>query len=106
MLWERAERLGVHVFVEFLCETPNPQRLRRRPDASAPGSGPHTGKPALGRHYASRMINHAEDRRVEAREKVWLGEVAAVEESLTHLRRRAEADSPLTRPDSLDNITG
>ncbi|MET8354863.1 hypothetical protein [Micromonospora sp. NPDC005206] len=47
------------------------------------------------------------DARGGAREKVWLGEVAALEESLTHLRRRrAEADSQLTRPDALDNITG
>jgi hypothetical protein len=32
---------------------------------------------------------------VEAREEVWLGEVAALEESLTHLRRaEAEAQGP------------
>ena len=53
------------------------------------------------------MTTNAEARLVEAREKVWLGEVAALEESLTHLRcRRAEADSQLTRPDALDNSTG
>jgi integrase len=59
VLWERAERVDVRAFVEFLRETPNPQRLRRRPDAPALGSvNPHTGKPVLGRHYASRTINH------------------------------------------------
>jgi hypothetical protein len=38
------------------------------------------------------MTANAEARLAEAREKVWLGEVAALEESLSHLRRRhAEA---------------
>ena len=42
------------------------------------------------------MTANAEARLVEAREKVWLGEVAALEESLTHLRRRrAEAETQL-----------
>src|SRR3954447_27050616 len=31
--WERADRTDVRAFVEQLRETPNPQRLRRRPDA-------------------------------------------------------------------------
>jgi hypothetical protein len=39
------------------------------------------------------MTTNAEARLAEARENVWLGEVAALEESLTHLRRRrAEAE--------------
>ena len=43
------------------------------------------------------MTTNAEARLVEARDKVWLGEVAALEESLTHLRRRrAEAHTQLT----------
>jgi hypothetical protein len=38
------------------------------------------------------MTANAEARLSEARDKVWLGEVAALEESLGHLRRRhAEA---------------
>jgi len=57
--WERAERLDVREFVEWLRETPNPQRLRRRPDAPAAGSvNPTTGKPVLSAKYASRTINH------------------------------------------------
>ena len=43
------------------------------------------------------MTTNAEARLVEARDKVWLGEVAALEETLTHLRRRrAEAHTQLT----------
>ncbi|ODU05015.1 MAG: hypothetical protein ABS81_08665 [Pseudonocardia sp. SCN 72-86] len=34
--WERAERTDVRAFVEHLREVPNPQRLRRRPDAPQP----------------------------------------------------------------------
>jgi hypothetical protein len=57
--WERAERLDVRSFVEWLREAPNPQRLRRRADAPSPGSvNPVTGKPVLAATYASRTINH------------------------------------------------
>lgn len=57
--WERAERLDVREFVEWLRETPNPQRLRRGPDAVAAGPvNPVTGKPVLGLRYSSRTINH------------------------------------------------
>jgi site-specific recombinase XerD len=54
--WERAERLDVRTFVEWLREAPNPQRSRRRADALAPGSvNPAT---VLSASYASRTINH------------------------------------------------
>jgi site-specific recombinase XerD len=57
--WERAERLDVRSFVEWLQQAPNPQRMRRRPDAPPPGSvNPVTGKPVLAATYASRTINH------------------------------------------------
>jgi site-specific recombinase XerD len=56
--WERAERSDVRAFVEHLRETPNPQRLRRSPDAPPPGLvNPHTGKPSPGDRYAARTIN-------------------------------------------------
>ena len=49
----------MRAFVEHLRETPNPQRLRRRPDAPPAGSvNPRTGKPTPGDHYAARTINH------------------------------------------------
>lgn len=42
------------------------------------------------------MACNAEARLAEAQDRRWLGEVAALEESLKHLRqRRAEADSQL-----------
>jgi hypothetical protein len=45
------------------------------------------------------MTTNAEARLAEARDNVWLGEVAALEESLNHLRRRrAEADARRVRP--------
>ena len=45
------------------------------------------------------MTANAEARLTEARDQVWLGEVAALEESLTHLRRRrAEAEAQRARP--------
>lgn len=57
--WERAERLDVRSFVEWLQQAPNPQRTRRRPGAPPPGSvNPVTGKPVLAATYASRTINH------------------------------------------------
>ena len=41
------------------------------------------------------MTCSAEERLVEARDRAWLGEVAALEESLLHLRRRrSEAETP------------
>jgi hypothetical protein len=40
------------------------------------------------------MTRNAEDRLSEARERVWLGEVAGLEDSLKHLRqRRQEAEN-------------
>lgn len=45
------------------------------------------------------MTTNAEARLTEARDNVWLGEVAALEESLTHLRRRrAEAEARRAHP--------
>jgi len=39
------------------------------------------------------MTRNAQDRLAEAKERAWLGEVAALEESLKHLRqRRTEAE--------------
>jgi hypothetical protein len=47
------------------------------------------------------MTANAEARLAEARDNVWLGEVAALEESLTHLRRgRAEARQSIQGPQS------
>jgi hypothetical protein len=44
------------------------------------------------------MTQNAEARLSEARDRVWLGEVAALEDSLHHLRqRRDEAEIQLTR---------
>lgn len=57
--WERAERLDVWAFVEWLREAPNPQRTSRRADAPLPGSvNPVTGRSVLAATYASRTINH------------------------------------------------
>jgi site-specific recombinase XerD len=57
--WERAERVDVRAFVEHLRETPNPQRLRRRPGRPAPGSvNALTGKAEPPAKYAARTINH------------------------------------------------
>ena len=57
--WESAERTDVRAFVEWLRESPVPQRLNRRADAPAPRSvNPVTGKAVLGTKYAARTINH------------------------------------------------
>jgi site-specific recombinase XerD len=57
--WDRAERLDVRSFVEWLQQAPNPQRKRRRADSPQPRSvNPVTGKPVLAVTYASRTINH------------------------------------------------
>lgn len=59
LVWERAERLDVREFVEWMREAPNPQRLRRRPDRPAPGTvNPVTGKPELPLGYSKRTIDH------------------------------------------------
>lgn len=59
MSWEQADRLDVREFVEWLRETPNPQRLRRRADAPVAGSlNPVTGRAVPGVKYAARTINH------------------------------------------------
>ncbi|TDC25447.1 tyrosine-type recombinase/integrase [Kribbella albertanoniae] len=56
--WERAVRLDVRSFVEWLQQAPNPQRIHRRPDAPVPGSlNAVTGKLVLAATYASRTIN-------------------------------------------------
>lgn len=47
------------------------------------------------------MTENAEERLVEARQNVWLGEVSALEESLVHLRRRRdEAQAAKNLPDT------
>jgi len=49
------------------------------------------------------MTRNAEDRLSEARERVWLGEVAGLEDSLKHLRqRRQEAANLLPEHPSKD----
>lgn len=45
------------------------------------------------------MTRNTEDRLAEAKERAWLSEVAALEESLRHLRqRRAEAERATQQP--------
>ena len=57
--WDRAERIDVREFVEWLRETVNPQRQRRRSDRPVPGSvNPATGKAVLPMSYSARTINH------------------------------------------------
>jgi hypothetical protein len=47
------------------------------------------------------MTSNAEARLAEAQDRAWLGEVAALEESLKHLRQRhAEAESQLAAADA------
>jgi hypothetical protein len=81
------------------------RRVRRRaPHRSRGGPhGPHRrrGSTVIVQHSGGRAGGALRRARLEeARENVWLGEVAALEESLTHLRRRrrveAEAEA-LTR---------
>ncbi len=58
--WEKATEAEVAVLVGWLRQAPNPQRRRRRADASPPGSvNLKTGKPSLRAGYAPRTINHA-----------------------------------------------
>jgi site-specific recombinase XerD len=58
--WEKATEAEVAVLVGWLRQGPNPQRRRRSPDSSPPGSvNLKTGKPALRAGYAPRTINHA-----------------------------------------------
>jgi hypothetical protein len=58
--WEKATEAEVAVLVGWLRQAPNPQRRRRSPDSSPPGSvNLKTGKPALRVGYAPRTINHA-----------------------------------------------
>lgn len=57
--WDKAERVDVRAFVEYLREAPNPQRLRRRPDRPLPGStNVVTGKAEPSDRYSPRTINH------------------------------------------------
>jgi integrase len=58
--WEKAAEAEVAVLVGWLRQAPNPQRRRRSPDSSQPGSvNLKTSKPALRAGYAPRTINHA-----------------------------------------------
>ena len=58
--WDRSTEAEVAVLVGWLRQAPNPQRRRRSPDSSPPGSvNLKTGKPALRAGYAPRTINHA-----------------------------------------------
>jgi integrase len=57
--WVMAGREQVRDFVEYLREAPNPQQLRRSPDAPALGSvNKVTCKPYPRPGYAARTINH------------------------------------------------
>ena len=58
--WEKATEAEVAVLVGWLRQAPNPQRRRRSPDSSPPGSvNLKSGKPALRSGYAPRTINHS-----------------------------------------------
>jgi integrase len=58
--WEKATEAEVAVLVGWLRQAPNPQRRRRSPGSSPPGSvNLKTGKPALRAGYAPRTVNHA-----------------------------------------------
>ena len=57
--WNVAGREQVRDLVEYLREAPNPQQLRRSPDAPVLGSVDRvTGKPYARPGYAARTINH------------------------------------------------
>ena len=58
--WNRAERREVRDFVLWMKGAENPQRHRRRPGTSLPGTiNPVTGKRTLSEGYAPATINHA-----------------------------------------------
>jgi hypothetical protein len=58
--WEKATEAEVAVLVGWLRQARNPQRLRRLPHSSPPGSvNFKTGKPSLRAGYAPSTINHA-----------------------------------------------
>jgi integrase len=58
--WEKATEAEVAVLVGWLRQARNPQRLRRLPHSSPPGSvNLKTGKPSLRAGYAPSTINHA-----------------------------------------------
>jgi integrase len=58
--WEKATEAEIAVLVGWLREARNPQRRRRLPDSTPPGSvNLKTGKPSLRAGYAPRTINHA-----------------------------------------------
>lgn len=88
-----------------------PTRCSPRTSTSSSAAAPY-GTPCVHEHACSRcrssastqrnsrieeMIRNAEAHLAEAQDRAWLGEVAALEESLKHLRqRRAEAENQLT----------
>ncbi|MFJ9085451.1 tyrosine-type recombinase/integrase [Streptomyces sp. NPDC102384] len=57
--WDRVRRDDVRDLVLWMRQAENPQRVRSRPDAPAPGAvNSRTGKPHLAAGYAPRTINH------------------------------------------------
>ena len=57
---QKATEAEVAVLVGWLRQARNPQRRRRSPDSSPPGSvNLKTGKPSLRAGHAPRTINHA-----------------------------------------------
>jgi hypothetical protein len=58
--WERATGSEADVLVSWMRTAGNYQRVRTRPDSSAPGTvNVRTGKPTLAAGYAPATINHA-----------------------------------------------
>src|ERR1700716_1740908 len=58
--WEKTTEAEIVVLVGWLRDARNPQRRRRLPDSTPPGSvNLKTGKPSLRAGYAPRTINHA-----------------------------------------------